>query len=332
MTKKILIISLLVIGSSLVFAGSASAQKADLNIGISPPITHVVIQPGKSAITTVAIENQGHLDMNITPNFVDFKSDNKSGIPVLGDSMSFPYISLQDETLHLNTPSLLKSGVKKQIVFEIAMPENSLEKEYHFSLVFNAEPIQNSLTDSNQTQVAGQIVTNFIVTVSESAQDEGVIKMQSFEAPLFVDSLNAITVNAFMENVGKNTTVTLGDLRITNLLGKAVYDKEILPENILPGSARQIFGAETTSQDGEEFKTPVPFKYRGLFLIGPYKIALTYHSPGQEPETFEHTVFALPISLLILGVVIYIVYLLYTKTKLFQGRRSVHHRENHDQE
>ncbi|MEO8581632.1 MAG: hypothetical protein ABI425_03545 [Patescibacteria group bacterium] len=296
------------------------AQKADLNIGISPPLTHIIIQPGKSALTTVSLENQGNFDVNLTTNFVDFTSDNKTGIPVLSDNMSFSYMSLQDAEVHLNTPFLLKTGNTKQLVFEVALPENSVEKEYHFSLVTDVEPIQNSLHDQSGTAVSGQIVSNFIITVSRTAKDQGIIELQSFEAPLFLDSLSAITAKVFMHNAGKNTTVTLGNLRIVNVLGNVVYENDFLPENILPGAGRQVFGSESVNKDGEEYKIEQPIRYKGLFLLGPYKLILTYHAPGQEEQKFEHTVFALPISALIFVILVYIVYLLYTKSNLFQGR------------
>lgn len=319
MFKKIFFLVLISYLLSLISAIPVSAQTADLNIGVSPPLTHVIIQPGKKALTTITVENQGLFDTQITPNFVDFSSDNTSGIPVLSDTMSFPYILLKDDVAQLNKSFLLKTGQKKQLLFEIDLPETSLEKEHHFSLTLGVEPVQNTLHDSSQTSVQGTVVSNFIVTVSKSAQDQGIIQLKSFESSLFLDSLSAIKAKIFVENVGKNTTVTLGEFKITNMLGSVVYQNEILPQNILPNSVRQVFGSEKVSKDGEDFEVELPFRYKPLFLIGPYKISFTYHSPGQESQTFEHTVFALPVSILMFIVIAYILYLIYTKTKLFSS-------------
>lgn len=331
MKKKTVLLSLfaLCMGSALCVPPT-KAQRADLNIGISPPLTHIIIQPGKSALSTVNLENQGNFDVNLTPNFVDFESDNKTGVPVLQEDMSFPYISLQDSEVQLNKPSVLKAGESKQLLFEVALPINSLEKEYHFSLVFDVDPIVDALNDGTSASVTGQIVTNYIVTVSESAQDQGKIQLSAFEAPVIIDSLSGITAHVFMENSGKNTTVTQGDFKIKNMFGKTIFETELLSENILPGSSRQVFGAETSTKDGEEFKTQIPLHYKGLFALGPYKIQLTYHAPSQEVQTFEHTIFALPISVMIFIVVVYILYLIYSRTKVFQAESTQDEELDHE--
>ncbi len=321
--KKILLTTSFLLTAAVLLVPQASAQKAALNIGIAPPLTHIVIKPGKTALTTVTLENQGLFDVNLTPNFVDFSSDNKTGTPVLGESMSFPYISLQDESYHLNSPTLLKTGESRQLVFEVALPENSLEKEYHFSLVFAVDPKQNILSDGATSAVTGQIATNFIVTVANSAADQGNVRLQSFAAPIIVDSLGAINAQVTMQNVGKNTTVALGDFTITNALGNVVYQTQLLPENILPGSSREVFAAKTVTKGAETAETSEPLHYKGLFLLGPYTMKLSYKAPGQSAEVFTHRVFALPISILIGIVIGAIVYLTYSKTKLFQTKRKV---------
>lgn len=295
------------------------AQGFDINMGITPPLTHVVIQPGKKALATVTLENQGMLDVELTPNFVDFVSNNESGEPILQDEMSFPYIFLQDQSVEMDKPFLLENGSEKQLLFELNLPENTLEKEYHFTLVFQINPVNDSfaLGESTQTSVSGKITTNFIVTVTRSPQDQGIIEMSSFEGPLFLDSLSAIQAKAFVKNVGRNTTVTQGDFKILNIFGKTVYQNEFSSQNILPNSIRELLGSEQVIKDGQDYKIEKPFKWKPLFLLGPYKLVFTFHAPGQEPQTFTHTVFALPVSLLIFVICVYILYLLYTKTNFF---------------
>lgn len=296
----------------------AHAQSADLDISLSPPLTHIVIQPGKTALATVKLENKSVFDLNVTPNFFDFASDNESGVPVLSDTMSFPYIFLQDQNLQMNKPFVLRTGEEIQLLFEVNMPQEAFEKEYHFSLVAQVEPVQNILRQNSETSVMGQIASNFIVTVTTNPQDQGIIELHSFEGPLFVDSLSSIKTKTLVKNVGKNMTVTLGDYKIYNSFNQLVFETEILPENVLPNSSRELMGAELVTQDGEEFKIQRPFTYKPLFLLGAYRIVLNYHSPGQETQTFTHTVFALPISILIILVAAYILYLFYTKTNLFR--------------
>ena len=316
--KMRFLITAFILSTSLTFGvKKVVAQTADLNLGISPPLTHVVIQPGKTALTTIDVENQGAYDLNVTPQFVDFVSDNVTGNPVLKEEMSFPYISLQGEEMGMDKSFILTRGIKRQLVFEINLPNSTLEKEYHFSLVLDTEPVSGGLVESNKAAVQGQVVSNFIVTVTSSAQDQGKIELSSFEGPLFIDSFLPIQVKALVKNVGKNTTVTIGKFRVQNMFNQIVYENDLLPENVLPNSTRELRGSKSVLDGVEPFLEPLPLRYKGLFLLGPYKIILTYKSPNQEEQTFEHTVFALPISVLIFIVVIYIFYLIYTKSSLF---------------
>jgi glutaredoxin len=317
MKSKTFLTSLVLTGAFALGVTRVNAQGADLNLGITPPLTHVVIQPGKTALTTVDIENQGAYDLKVTPQFVDFVSDNVSGNPVLEEQMSFPYIFLQGENMGMDKSFVLPKGTQRQLVFEINLPESTLEKEYHFSLVLETEPVSGGLVESTEAAVQGQVVSNFIVTVTESAQDQGKIELSSFEGPLFIDSFLPIQVKALVKNVGRNTTVTLGKFRVQNVFNQTVYENELLPENVLPNSTRELRGSESVLDGVEPFLAPAPLRYKGLFLLGPYKLILTYKSPSQEEQTFEHTVFALPISVLIFIIVIYILYLIYTKSGLF---------------
>jgi hypothetical protein len=319
--KKTFLLSALFFTTSVLAANQVHAQSsAELNLGVSPPLTHIIIQPGKSALTTIDIENQGTYDVDLTSKFVDFDSDNKSGVPVLSDSMSFPYITLLDDNLEMGDTFSLGRGEKKQLLFEVNLPESSIEKEYHFSLVLDITPQKNSLVDNSSAGVQGSIVTNFIVTVTRSEKDQGIIQLKSFESSLFLDSLSAVKAKVFVENSGKNTTVTLGQFRVLNAFGKVVYQNDILPQNILPGAVREILGSEKVVHDGQDFQIEKPFHYKPLFLLGPYKLVFTFHAPGQEEQTFEHTVFAFPVSFLIGIVLIYIIYL--TNKRLFGGKKQ----------
>lgn len=329
MNKKRLIAFCFSLLLSLGTTAQINAQGAPVNIGISPPLTHVVIQPGKKALTTIMIENLGTLDAEITPHFADFLSDNESGEPIFQDSMSFPYIFIQDESIEMDKSFILNTGSSKQLLFEINLPETTLEKEYHFTLILDVNPVSSSLGESSETSISGKITSNFIVTVTRSPQDQGIIEMASFEGPIFLDSLSTVQAKVFVKNVGRNTTVTQGEFKIFNIFGKTVYQNEILPQNILPNSIRQIFGSEQIIQDGQDYKIEKPFKWKPLFLLGPYRLEFTFHAPGQEPQTFTHTVFALPVSLLIFVISIYILYLLYTKTNFFILDRN---KENHQTE
>jgi len=302
---------------------TASAQTSDFELAITPPLTHIIIKPGNTTSTRIKVENNGNYDVNVTPVFVDFKSDDRTGNPVLMDTMSFDYIFLEDTEVSLDKPFLFSKGSSKELAFSINIPEGAPDKEQYFSLLFKAEPLQDTLLQSSQTSVQGTVATNFIVTTTKSAQDKGNIELYSFEAPLFLDSLlSFVTSTILVKNTGQNMTVTLGKIEVFNMFKKLVYEQEIMPENVLPSSTREIKVAKVAIFNEQEVKEPTSFKFKPPFLLGPYSIRLTYSSPNQPEKTYEHKLYALPVSVLIIFIIGYCLYLLYIKTRFFMLDRS----------
>lgn len=298
------------------------AQSSPINLGISPPLSHVVIQPGKTATHAITIENQGNYDLEVIPSLRDFTSDNQTGNPVLLDEMTFPFIFLESNDIALNKPFTLPKQTSRQLVYRIDIPNTALQREYQFVNLFETTPLADSLGDQTKAQVKTQIASNFIVTITQDGRDEGIIELSSFEGPIIVDSFWPIYSQVSVKNVGKNTTVTLGNFTIINPFGQVVYSIELLPQNVLPGKTREVLGALPTQNNNEEYMTETPLRYKPFFLLGPYTIRLTYHSPNQEEQEFTHRVFALPISILIGLISIVAIYILYTKTGLFNLDRA----------
>lgn len=302
----------------MLFSNSVEAQTADFDLSVSPPITHLIIQPGKAATLSVQVQNNGSYDLNITPKFLDFQSDNKTGAPVILDTMSFAYIFLEDRDLSMQTGFLLKSGESKQLTFLVQIPENKPEKEYYFSLLLEAEPLDTSLRQNSQTSIQAVLGSNMIVTITNTAEDKGEIQLYSFEAPIFLDSiLSSISSQILVKNTGQTMTVTTGKIEIFDMFNKKVYEKEIMPENVLPGATRELKIAADVQQNDAVLKTPEPFLFKPPFLLGSYTMRITYASATQEKKVYEHKMYAIPVSLLLLMLIMCICYFLYTKTNFF---------------
>ncbi len=313
--KRLFIFLLLTI-CYLLAIGNAFA--ADFDLGVSPPVTHITIQPGKKYLHTINIQNFGAYDVQITPKIVDFVSDQKSGHPTLLDDTTFSYVELQNTEKLFNTPFLLKSGERDQLVLSFDIPENAQLKEHHLSVLFKADPVftlsQKSLIPSFQ----GTSASHIIVTINDTHEDQGELEIESFQAPVLIDSFQPMHITLKAKNVGKTVTNPQGSLEIKNMLQQTAKTFTILPENILPQSSRKLHAAQATELNNEHIFTPTEFVYRPLFAIGMYSLELTLHSPNQEPTIVKNTVIAIPFSLIILitiGSFIFIIYSYLTNIK-----------------
>lgn len=304
------------LGSFFLSIDSISAQTSDIALEVSPPITHVIIEPGKSASQEITIENTGNFGVNITPRLKDFRSDNKTGNPLILDSYSFEYGKIIDQEIGVDESFYLDKDQKRTLLIAFDIPETARLKEHHFVLLFEATPEFSIAQETSTSALSGQIASNFIVTITDSEKDLGILEMDVFRLPRLIDSFQSITPTVFLKNTGKNMTVPVGEITISDILDRKIHTFTILPQNILPNSSRQIFSAKPLVNDPQQFEA-VPFTYDPPFLIGRYSVEMIYHGPNQEPQRYEHIVYAVPFSLLFFFTFAITIFYLLGKLQLF---------------
>lgn len=302
--KKLWILSVLILSSVLCslssFPPSAHAQENPFDLTISPPITHVVIKPGKTAIHTINIKNNGNRELELSAKLVDFTSDNQSGVPVLLDRFTFEYVKLIKAEIALETPFKLAPGDTEQFVLQFEIPESAMDKEYHFSLLVSAQ-LPEAFTLGNSTAISGRIASNLIVNVSRDGKDRGFFELAGFQTTRVIDSLQAISLELFLKNTGKTISAPTGELQIYDTFGRLVKTFTLLPENVLPSATREIYAASLAEQSEAQSPQFLPeaFSYKPSFLLGRYTLELSFHSPTQTPVTTQYTLYAFPFSLLV---------------------------------
>lgn len=281
----------------------ANAQTSPIDLSLSPPTTYLQVTPGKTVTHTVILEQHGSAPLEITPQIVDFTSDGSTGAPQLEltKSPSFTHLTIQTAPLQLGQSFVLNPGQKKQIVFAISPPANSPQAEYPLTLLFVAKPAQ-ALTITTGSQVSGIIGSNLIVFVSANAEDKGKVSLKEIQTPRLVDSFGALAFSLLAENEGRNATTASGSALIKDWRNETVAEYEVYPDMILAQTTRLLRTGTSLEEDDTDLLS-TDFRYKPIFLFGPYTISAQLAENGQTDDfnsVISVTVFAFPYSLVIL--------------------------------
>ena len=289
---------------------ASAADDSAYDLAISPPVTYAQVKPGENLTHTITVENKGQQSLMVSPKLIDFQaSDTGSGLDLQAEN-SFPYLTNQSRTV-LTETFTLNPGEKHRLELIMAPPIDAVEKEYHLTLLFVAAPVDYPRLVAG-AHVSGAIGSNLIVFVSPQTANKGKLKLKEVKAPQIIDSLSAITFQVLAENVGNQATTASGSARILNWRHQTVAEFEFFPDMVLANSLRQLRPSQPATEAAQLALEPAAsssFRYKPLFLIGPYTIEVTFESAStQEPLTFQ--VLALPFSLLLVVILTPITYMI----------------------
>lgn len=296
--KKIYITLLSSFIASLLFSGKAFAQEFEAvrsGLSVSPPLSEVVIQPGKSITQAFNIKNEGQVDLEITPVVVDFSPQGQTGTPIILQDSPFPYAQLQNLDKALGKPFILPQGAEDQLVLRISIPEDAQPKDYYETLLLKAKPSGLVALDGPNSIAQPYVGIHILITVSESGQDLGFLETADFVFPRILDIFSTMNLELFAQNTGETFTKAQGEIKIQSMTGEVVKVMPILGENVLAKSMRKLHASIPDPEDPKS-ATATEFSYRPFLLFGPYTITVKLHAEHQEPVVKTYTALALPIS------------------------------------
>ena len=267
------------------------------SISITPPLSEIIMQPGKSVTQAFTIANDGTVDLEVIPTIVDFSPDDTTGAPIVFEkNENFPYAQLQNLDKKLGKPFLLPAGSREQLVLRITIPTKEPDRDYYKTLLLKTSPSRLVQTSGTQTVSQAYIGVHILLSVSGNGEDQAKLMIEKLTAPRIVDMFSSLPVSLIVKNHGTNYTKVHGQVSIASTLGKVVKIFPLLPENILAGSIRKL---QASIQDPDDTKSAIAtsMEYRPLFLLGQYTIIATVGRENQEtPDEKIIKVFALPIS------------------------------------
>ncbi len=299
-----------------------TAPTAPLSLQVSPPVTYLHVKPQETLRHTVMLKNTGTQALQITTHITDFKADGKSGQPILQRGQAFN--KEVNPELSFGEPFVLQPDENRSVNLELNVSQLAAEKEYPLAILFNAKSINDEGSkNSSTTQVAGTVVSNLILFISESDENQGEIILHQLKMPKLVDSFGGIKFEILAKNVGKNATPIVGQATISNIFNQKIAEYIFYPDYVLAGSTRLIRGTELNPDilnsegklDPEKVKDlSTSLIYRPPLMFGLYNVEIQL---GQQQRAVQ--VVAAPFSLIVVagvGVLIYVAY-----KKLIEGNK-----------
>lgn len=293
------IVFLLIFGA----APAKAQQTTPFDLSLSPSVVEVALQPGKLVTQAFSVENAGSMDLEITPVLREFTSDGVTGTPLLKETNTFPYGSLQNANTSLDTPFHLAANASEQLVLALDVPENAEERDWYVALVLQAKPSQQTQLSGSGSQITAQVAANLLIRVSQTNQVPLHWSINMENLPRFVDSLQSLTIRPMVANTSTTLGVPEFHLVVLDSKGSIVHEQDGLPDRILAQSSREIFAAKQRKDDPRSYE-PIPFTFNPLFAVGPYTIRATVRNAEGGPVVAEHSYFAFPFSLCVGGIVL----------------------------
>jgi len=288
----------------LLTTNTINAQ-ASLDLTISPPISYLHVPQGTSRTHTIVIENNNDHSVVVTPKIVDFSSNGKTGQAIISNTLSFPYIKLDEKVTTLTIPAHKKA----QLTLYIDIPNNEEDKEYPLTVLFFTKNDKTTKFTSSQndsfSQISGAVGSNLIVLVSKDNKLNNVLKINNINTPLIIDSFTKLKFIPLVTNNSLASQTASGSAKIFNWKKQTVAEFEIYPDMILGNNSRELRALINTGVN--QVPNPTNFSYKPRFLFGPYKIVVTLNNS----EKYIKVIYAFPLwgtLIVILGVVIIVVY------------------------
>jgi hypothetical protein len=225
----------------VIFSRPATAQTFDLSI--SPPLLEVMIKPGKTITQAYQLTNSGP-STEVTPTIVLFTPSDEKGHILISDKtyqLTPVNFSLQNSGIEIGKPFTISTNQTIQLVLKVSIPPQAEENDYYFSFLLSTKP--SKISQNTSVSQAGIIGTNLLVTITKDGQPISKGEIAKFEIRNLkfeiMDSLETPDFRLLLRNTGKNYWKPFGEITIQGPMGQK-WNQEILPENILTNSLRQV--------------------------------------------------------------------------------------------
>lgn len=290
------IFSLLAISFSLL-ARVVRAQAVSLSI--SPPITEIMIQPGKTFNQTFTIKNDGP-PVVVVPKIIPFvPSDSQGHVELIEDQEAVDaFVPWFNYDL---TPVALGTNVGRDFTIKITPPESAAERDYYFT--FLAEVKNDNNIGISSTQSQARIGANILMTVSRNGDPQKSASIVKFSAPKIIDSFTGITYKLLIGNSGATFFKPTGEIKVEQIMGSSTV-LNLAPLNILVNGKREL----NCIKDEDIITCSLP----GKFLIGIYRANLnfTLDKTGSSFEKQSYTIafpFSITLGLILIGISYYLI-------------------------
>lgn len=305
------VICVLFVSWNLLFVRSASAQT--LGLSVAPPISEMVIIPGKSVSQTFTFINEGQDGMTKI-YIIPFTAEDESGNVELDEkniiTASSPFaswFSIISPVSSFGEKFYMAGGARQDVTIKINPSAGAKEKDYYFTVMFELEnATAGGVAGSGSTNVA-RIGANLLISLSEDGNPEKKLEILEFTAPKVIDSLGKLDFNIRIANQESYFSKPNGQITIKPMFGNPEV-LQLAPLNVISNSVRNI----PCLKNEETVKCEAENKV----LVGIYKSTLEISADGESPSRQKTvTTIAFPFSIIFVFIFIFAIFNIIKNTK-----------------
>jgi hypothetical protein len=281
---------------ALIVFGAFFTQSAMATGGIQiTPITYNFnIEPGQSKEAKVTVINRSKDELFFNMESEIFNKVSEDGAPTFSDTAHQAGVTtLVDWITFKDKEGSVKPNEYKQINFNISVPKGA-EPGGHYAAVF-AKAVKKDTKGQTQLGVASRVGT--LVLVSVPGQVKKSANISEFNTPKFIWK-GPLDFVMRVRNEGSVHFDSTANIQIKPILGSATNIK-MGTHTILPNSIRKFEG-----------------KWNKRFPFGYYNLTATATDGNGNPMTTTHTLWAIPLEIVIpslVALIILIVIIKYVK-------------------
>lgn len=258
-----------------------------ISISVTPPLSEVIIQPGKEISQIFNVTNLGG-KTSIKPKIVYFEPSDLSGNVKLTDAIAPDWIKFDHQ------PFTLDQDQNHNFVVLISPSVDIPETDHFLTILFETAKAEDLLND-NSAFYNAQVGANILLTVSVDGKPKKKAEIVSFKAPRLIDWLMDVKYELVFANTGNSFWKPIGKININ--------EDEFLslaPLNILSGHSRNI-----PCLTGENLTECRSAK---RILIGKKEAKLEF-TLDDEPQIYNQqiTTLVFPFSLLLVIIILVLV-------------------------
>ncbi len=249
------------------------AQQTSLNL--SPSLSQLVIQPGRTADDTFQLTNAGD-PTTVRLNVFTFVPRDQVGHITIENKLEggIEFLINHESELKLNEPFFLKTNEKKQFKLSIHPPEGTPQRDYYYILLAQSEPVPSE-EGTSTLRAKITVGSPLLITVSHSGQVQvkpkvilfRVIAKYRFFGQNIFDSFDKIPLVLTVGNEGENFVLAQGKIILKTQSGKIV-NFLLKPQKILAQSQRLL------KADPSPYEENLSLLLSGFF-IGKYQTSAT---------------------------------------------------------
>lgn len=230
----------------LIFLGNVSQASAQaIGITVSPVRIEDLVEPGQIIKQQVRVKNDSDIQKTFYPYLKDFKAGDEAGTPLFVKPGSEEGYFLA-EWIKIPTDGIdFQPGEEKTIDFIISVPENAGPGGYAGALFFGTKPVDLSVESEDRgagMATAQQVGCLVLMQIKGDVNEQAEIREFGTDRGIYWNLPYAVSFLTRIQNAGNSHVRPIGDIRISNFLGKEVAVVKVNENvgNVLPGSIRKF--------------------------------------------------------------------------------------------